>query len=356
MSDHASLTAGPAVPETSASVAALQISAWLHVLTELGLDAARICARAGLARSRLSDPRARIPMSYDQVLWDAAIAEAHDPALALRVAAKFELGVFGSFEYLLRNCDDVADMVQQANAFMALLDDLARLELQVEGEQAVLALSRRGAVPLAKQGVECVFALLRTKSGALAPSRAPLLQVTFAHAGPVDVGPYEGYFGCPVHFNAGQNALVLDVRVLSLHWPGDPRLRTVLEEHARIELERVPRFDPVVCELREQLLRRLAEGHFDVTSVARGMRMSERSLRRRLRAAGTGYQEELDGVRAQLAQDLLRRPELDVEWVAEQLGFTDPSTLYRSFKRWTGLTPAQFRAQGSRQAGVKVRA
>ena len=130
----------------------------------------------------------------------------------------------------------------------------------------------------------------------------------------------------------------------------------MLEEHARIELERVPRFDPVVCELREQLLRRLAEGHFDVTSVARGMRMSERSLRRRLRAAGTGYQEELDGVRAQLAQDLLRRPELDVEWVAEQLGFTDPSTLYRSFKRWTGLTPAQFRAQGSRQAGVKVRA
>jgi AraC-like DNA-binding protein len=56
--------------------------------------------------------------------------------------------------------------------------------------------------------------------------------------------------------------------------------------------------------------------------------------------------ELLDEVRSALACALVLRPGLSVAQVAEQLGFSDASTFYRRFKRWTGLTPAQFQKRG----------
>lgn len=327
-----------------ATIASIQVNALLTVLAELGVDSDRVCARAGLARARLAEPLSRIPASYDRALWDAAIEQHGDPALGLLVAERFAHGMFGSFEYLLHNCSTLAELVERANEFMRLIDDLARVEVCAEGELVSLQLYRLGGYPIPPQGVECVFALLRAKASSLGGADL-LREVRFAHPAAAPIARYEAAFGCPVRFAAESNALVGNAASLQLTLPGDPRLRAVLEEHARSQLAQVPDVDPFLYETRQRLVAQLREGVPDVTKLARAMRMSERSLRRRLQAAGTGYQELLDGLRAQRARELMLRPSADATRVAEQLGFADPSTFYRAFKRWTGQTPAQYRSK-----------
>jgi len=63
-----------------------------------------------------------------------------------------------------------------------------------------------------------------------------------------------------------------------------------------------------------------------------------------LKREGTTFQQLKDEARCEAAMLCLDRPELSINEVALQMGFTDPSAFHRSFKKWTSQTPGQFRA------------
>ena len=73
------------------------------------------------------------------------------------------------------------------------------------------------------------------------------------------------------------------------------------------------------------------------------LNMSARTLRRRLEREGTSYQRIKDNARRDLAITLLSRNRMTVSDVAEWVGFSDPSAFHRSFKKWTGLSPGEYR-------------
>jgi AraC-like DNA-binding protein len=73
--------------------------------------------------------------------------------------------------------------------------------------------------------------------------------------------------------------------------------------------------------------------------------MSERSLNRALAAEGTSYRELVAQLRQEMAARYLAQDRLGIAEVAFLLGFSELSAFYRAFKRWTGRTPAEFRAE-----------
>ncbi|WP_144206611.1 AraC family transcriptional regulator [Shewanella donghaensis] len=76
--------------------------------------------------------------------------------------------------------------------------------------------------------------------------------------------------------------------------------------------------------------------------LAEKQHMSDRSLRRKLSAAGTSYQKLVDQVRCQAAINLILADELTVEEISEALGYGDVSHFRQSFKHWLGHPPGHF--------------
>jgi AraC-like DNA-binding protein len=326
-------------------MSAAQFVPWLSALDALGVDSDKILARVGVPRDRLSDPDARLPAYLDQMFWDAALAESGDPALSLRLVEQMPPGAFGSFEYVLRNCETVEQIAARANEFMRLLDDLAQIEIHREGEHVALRLSRVGGYPVPGPCVETVFALMFSIARQQKLPTDYLRAVHFAHRTAAPVARFERHFGCAVRFGAEHNDVIGTPAILSAALGGDPNLRGVLEELARHQLKRVPQVDPLLHTVRSRLRAQLRQGCANLSSVSRSVHMSERTLRRRLQEAGSGYQALLDELRAELAVEYVLTPEVDIATVSRQLGFSEPSTFYRAFKRWTGLTPAQYQKQ-----------
>jgi AraC-like DNA-binding protein len=79
-------------------------------------------------------------------------------------------------------------------------------------------------------------------------------------------------------------------------------------------------------------------------AVARELRMSVRSLRRKLAAEHASYSKLLGSARASTAKRLLQDPRTSIQEAAFALGFATPSAFHHAFKRWTRLTPQQYRA------------
>ena len=72
--------------------------------------------------------------------------------------------------------------------------------------------------------------------------------------------------------------------------------------------------------------------------------MSRRTLQRRLFEAEMSFTQLLDQTRFETARELLGTDsEIPITEVAHALGYENLSNFSRAFKRWSGVSPRQFR-------------
>jgi AraC-like DNA-binding protein len=106
-----------------------------------------------------------------------------------------------------------------------------------------------------------------------------------------------------------------------------------------------------VARARATIRQLVLSGDASVRNVARSLNTSGRTLQRRLQQDGTSLQQLISAVRCELAMEMLRNPGQSSNEISDQLGFSAPSAFHRAFKRWTGMTPGQYRRAEWRTPG-----
>ena len=97
----------------------------------------------------------------------------------------------------------------------------------------------------------------------------------------------------------------------------------------------------------------LSAGYPDIGTVARSLGLGVRTLQRRLGDEGVVYSDVVDNVRLKLALALLADPSNSQLDTALAIGYCEASSFSRSFKRWTGRTPREYRGDFSVGAGLQ---
>lgn len=148
------------------------------------------------------------------------------------------------------------------------------------------------------------------------------------------------FYGCPLRFRAGRDALVFEERVLAFPFvTHNADLLGVIVPSLDAKL--APR--SLVDEVKEAVARRMSGERPSVHKVARDLSLSARTLQRRLGELGVSYQHVLDDVRHHTALRLLRSRELDISEIAFLLGFEELNSFTRAFRGWEGTTPNRWR-------------
>src|SRR5262249_54022453 len=155
--------------------------------------------------------------------------------------------------------------------------------------------------------------------------------------------------GTTVQFDAGVDAVALpgSVRAMPVV-SADPYLNELLIAHCEEALARRPGgFRNVPSDVENAIAALLPHGKARLDEVARRLGMSPRTLTRRLAAEGVTFAGLLDRLRLDLARRHLREPDLSISQIAWLLGYQEASAFTHAFKRWTGKTPRQARAQAA---------
>ena len=116
-----------------------------------------------------------------------------------------------------------------------------------------------------------------------------------------------------------------------------------LIEQAGKYLGSLYRQDNVAAQLKRLLAELLAEGETNADAACRRLKLSRRTLQRRLRAEKTSFQKILNEVRAVLAVAYLRDKRLKALEVAMLLGYSSISSFTTAFKSWYDMPPAEYR-------------
>ena len=100
--------------------------------------------------------------------------------------------------------------------------------------------------------------------------------------------------------------------------------------------------DLSVPAIRTLIAEQLPVRYPKVEQIARRLGVPVRTLQRRLERAGLTYRGLVEETRFFLARRLLAQPDAHVAEVAKLLGYRDPSSFSRAFRRWTGNPPRAY--------------
>ncbi|SBS33836.1 HTH-type transcriptional regulator VirS [Marinomonas spartinae] len=161
---------------------------------------------------------------------------------------------------------------------------------------------------------------------------------------PNDLEYYKTLFQSEVKFNQHANALVfpssyLDMPIVQT----EDSLRGFLKTAPYQLLVMVDNDNSLKSQVTAMLGKDFSREMPSAEEVARGLNMSVSTLRRRLNEEHTSYQSIKDECRKEAAITYMNAPQLSINDIAALMGFDEPSAFFRSFKKWTGMTPGEYR-------------
>lgn len=327
---------------------------YLHLLAQLlgrfGVDDSGLLRNLGLDPERLLLPDARVPNTRAAEFVRHAIHVTGEPGLGVLLAEELRLPLHGPLGIAVMSSRTLGDALDMGSRFLQLRLPLMRMTRDQTGATAVIRFEIDDNSPLAGFVLDAVTLGLVIMGEQLLG--APLAGVEVWRRG-VRPRYYERYAAnlpAPVHFERDENAVRFPLR-----WLSAP-VRYSDELAARISREQC---EKALLRLRNdvsvatRVCRVLETSHpfpCGLTRVAAALCLSPRTLKRRLQEEGTTYQVQVDRVRLQRAQSLLRTTTLSMAQIADALGYADAANFTRAFRRWTGASPSTYREQLFEQA------
>lgn len=318
-----------------------------------GGDYATLLARHGLPQPTPDLPEIEVPLEKFQALSEELAAALGDPFMGLNLAKALPPAAFGVVELSARSAPSFGAAAQRLVRYIGLLNDFEVFTLEVHGAEGAMS-HRIPGVPqaLGRHGNEQLLALMtRVIREILQRPWAPL-RVSFAHPAPPDVSALRAFFETSaIEFGQSHNALYFPSNTIDLPVAtANASLLQVLDEQAHRALGTNTGPGDDLARVRERIRQELQDGPPALERVASGLKMSPRTLQRRLADLGLKFSEVVEETRRDLAQDYLARSNLALAEVAFLLGYADLATFIRAFKRWTGSTPKAYREQRARKS------
>lgn len=310
-----------------------------------GADEEALAARSGLDQALFEDPDARVPFDSYIALLRQGKALTGDSALPLRFSEAVDMSEFSVVGLLTHASETMGEAMAQLNRYGQLVAEVdlgaeRRFRTEVRGA-AVWIVDTRNQPNETFELTELTFTRLIAGPRRFLPF-PHVLEAHVTHPAPPHRSAYEEIWRCPVTFGAAWNALRIDPALGAHRVQLQPRyVFGVLSAHAEQLLKELEGAKTVRGRVEGLLMPILHTGEIAMPAIAAKMNRSRHSLHRALKDEGVTFAQVLDELRQKLALHYLRGKKVSVNETAYLVGFSDPASFSRAFKRWTGNQPAR---------------
>jgi AraC-like DNA-binding protein len=298
------------------------------------------------AKAQPIEPRMLVESVQDLIAhW---VCATRDPDLGLRAGQLTCIGSGGALDYAFHTASTLRESLRVLQRFSKLYSEAIEIVVIKDDSRVSVQLKSELEPPRALTD----FLLSTWYRNHLEPhlGSQAALECCFSYAQPASIGVHQRVFGqAKLTFGAAFDGFAFDSQVLDQTLASaDVSLHDLhCEQLALVDWSAAER-KSLAQRVRHMLAAEMERGRPTSVVVARRMRMSRRTLVRRLADEGTSFSVILDELRRQLALHLVMKGRLSLQEIAGSLGFVHVQAFHRSFKRWTGSTPCRYRVMTER--------
>jgi len=310
----------------------------------LGVDRRTLMAAARLSPGELKDPDGRVPSSKVWSLWQALIQEVPDVALGLKIGSSHDSPIrYGLVGYTLAYSRTVLQALHRLSRYSRIIAETIHIQVDSKGGRCRILLESDPQFELLRHPIDTRLANILSAVRMLSEKPVAPLEVEVPYRKLADTSFHRHFFSAPIRFNSPK--AVLWFRTADLELPiqhADDTLVGYLDRLAKQKLKELGGTS-LTERLGRALWSELSGGLPPLRRIAELLGMSQRTLQRHLREEGKSYRMALEEFRREMSTHLLDQRKLAVYEVAFLLGYADPSSFHRAFRRWHRKSPRTYR-------------
>lgn len=331
-------------PREPITVSVTLLSQLFLYLDSRKVDVDAFLRSLGVDPLSIKAPDTRLAVETYLRIQDEAAEYVRDPYLGLHMGEFAEAGSWSILGYMMMNCKTLGEAFEKAGRYSRIIGNLidARAEFKLDRIRIVY-FTPPHAPPMSRHCYESTLSssvrMMRTLTGAdLNP-----LEVTFTEPEPASRSEYDRIFHCPVLFGRKETSLTISTDLVGMPiLMASPGLLDYFEKYAQGLMAEMEQDDEHTRAVTRIILSRLDDDRLSIHKVAQEMAVSVRTLQKRLEAEGVVFSDLHRNIRQRLAQKYLRE-NYTVEQITYLLGFSEPSVFRKAFKKWSGVTPREYR-------------
>jgi AraC-like DNA-binding protein len=320
------------------------LSQMFAYLTSLKVDIDEFLCSLGVDPASVKTPDTRMPLETYLLIQEGAAEFTHDPYFGLHMGEFVEAGSWSILGYLMMNCKTLGEAFEKSGRYSRIIGNLIEASAHFRFNKVKIVFSTPPHAPkMSRHCFEAVFSgsvrMMRNLSGV----KLNPVEIRFIYPAPESTSEYERIFCCPVFFGQKENSFTIDASVGNIPiLQANPVLLAQFENYAQEFMAEIDRKDQNTRKVTELILSHMDDEKLSINSIAKEMSLSVRTLQSRLEEEGRVFSVLLQEIREALAKKYLRE-NYTVEEITYLLGFSEPSVFRKAFKKWSGLTPREYR-------------
>jgi AraC-like DNA-binding protein len=321
----------------------------LQVLRDQQVDVDPLMKRFNIAEASLDDDEDHISRAQYSRLLDEVIRKYPLPGLGLLDGRGVNLLDHGLLGYAMFASANLGRAIERHTRYQDVIGAVLTTRLFIDGDTAhlrVVEIVRPDMVDSENKmhyELERLFCQWAEIGSAIGRDRHWFESVEFSYGAPSYRHMYRQMLGDQVLFDRPFNQMNFSAQLLqqSLSFANEAAAQ-LCERQCAALLEELQDSGGLVAEIRRLLGRN--PGHYPpIEQAAAHLALGERTLRRRLSDEGTTYKQVVLDFRMELAASYLRNGSMTVQEAAYVTGYSDPSNFHRTFSKYHGETPSQYR-------------
>ena len=313
-------------------------------LNSLQMDTNALLRSLGVDPAIAHSPDGYIPVDTYLSIQEEAVRITKDPYFGLHMGEFAEAGSWSILGYMMMNCKTLGEAFEKSARYSRIIGNMIEGRAHLKFNKIKVVLYTPPHAPKMtrhcyESTISSTVRMMRTLTGI----QINPVEVAFTYKKPVSTSEYERVFKCPVLFEQKETSFTIQFNVI--HTPvlyANPELLQHFENYAQEFIAELDRNTEYAQKVTKIILAHLDDEDLTIKKVAKEMAVSVRTLQNRLKDEGVVFSDLLKDIRQRLAKKYLRE-NYSVEDITYLLGFSEPSVFRKAFKRWSGITPGQYR-------------
>lgn len=307
------------------------------------MDIMPLLDKAGIPRNLLSNNKNRVSLAMFAKLSRATYKAMQDESSGYYPSPQ-KLGTFSVMVRYAAGGNNLQQAAERVIEFNSILNTGMTLSLvDINQQHVAIRVHTDPEMNYTSWIYESLFIILHRTLCWLTGTHFMLQQVNMDFSAPSYVEEYHFLFGCPVSFDKKHTEFIFKRKDLNLGVNKNEDALDTYLARAPFDLLHMPRNEKSYAEKVRRCVKSNLPNVPEYERIAELLNIHPQTLRRRLKREGCDYRQIRNELIRDMALSHLRRDELEIKQISYALGFSEPSAFIRSFKRWTGTTPNQYR-------------
>lgn len=267
------------------------------------------------------------------------------PGFSVRAGHAMKIEDYGVLGLSWRTCTNAGEIFERSERYFKMLSNTYVFKVEKEDQLSHIYLLREPHRRGLELSNEATLSATVVVLQAMTESDIHPTQVSFKHSAPSDLSSYKTAFKCPILFEQDVYSITYKTEDLNTRTAkADASINQFLLERVDEETKGIKvSSNKIIGDVTQLIKNALPSGIPSVNHIASQLGMSNRTLTRRLSESGVTFRDLIRQTQEEGSKLLLKQTNRTISEIAFENGFSEQSAFNRAFKRWTGISPLEFR-------------